>query len=154
MSAGELKKLLEPAILSSTTQITSTAEHARFIAAASFGRDPARFYLFETEADEAARDRAEAASCVKVFFSSLAPAKSEKTNFSSKASEELLKNLYLNFSKKMGTKFVKIYFDQPVFNTTYTDLCKLIGLPSFYNIIVLKRATLNHCTTAGHCMWR
>ena len=38
-----------------------------------------------------------------------------KTNLSSKASEELLKNLYLNFSKKMGTKFVKIYF-YPIFD--------------------------------------
>lgn len=38
-----------------------------------------------------------------------------KTNFSSKASEELLKNLYLNISKQLGKEFVRIYF-YPIFD--------------------------------------
>jgi len=38
-----------------------------------------------------------------------------KTKFSSKASEELLKNLCLNLSKKIGDKFVEIYF-YPIFD--------------------------------------
>eukprot|EP01052_Picozoa_sp_SAG31_P010895 SAG31_NODE_606_length_13607_cov_17.509846_4_plen_764_part_00 len=49
MSSTELKKLLEPAILSPSTQITSQAEHPRYTAGASFGRDPARFYVFERD---------------------------------------------------------------------------------------------------------
>ena len=38
-----------------------------------------------------------------------------KTNFSSKASEELLKNLYSKISKQLGNEFVKLYF-YPIFD--------------------------------------
>lgn len=38
-----------------------------------------------------------------------------KTNFSSKASEELLKNLFLKISQDIGDEFVKIYF-YPIFD--------------------------------------
>ena len=38
-----------------------------------------------------------------------------KTNFSSKTSEELLKNLYSKISKQLGNEFVKLYF-YPIFD--------------------------------------